>query len=61
MTPFIRTAFNRVGVVDSMCLRCGRVIATSPNKEALKIAEEAHVCETNSLPSAAIASAKGKP
>jgi hypothetical protein len=42
---FIRTSFNRLRVVESLCLRCGHTVAFAPTPDPLKIAEEAHVCD----------------
>lgn len=40
-----------------MCLYCGRVVATSVQKDKLTIAESAHICEATPKAMAAIASA----
>ena len=42
MRPFIRTAFNSVRVIESMCLRCGRMVGASPSPDMLTVAEDSH-------------------
>jgi hypothetical protein len=43
MQPFIRTAFNSLRIVESMCLLCGRMVGASRDPEVLTIAEKAHL------------------
>jgi len=53
MSLFIRTSFNRVHVLELMCLGCGRTVAASSDLEAVNRAEAAHICESKRLPSVA--------
>ncbi len=42
---FVHFAITETGIVESVCLVCGRCTGYSPNEQALSIAEKAHKCE----------------
>ncbi len=50
---FHRSTMTKTGVLQSVCIQCGRVVAFSSFPRALELADRAHVCVV-------IASAEGE-